>query len=281
MDFTRITAFGRLQGSGAPVRAGSEGGLTVGMPAQSFACPTGSKVFSRRLQLCSGTVTVNMLTGAVTPSVSYVAAVAQVERIVVVGTVTLAGTVKVTVLAPYINASPVEYFVPVLLADTKSQVAAKIVAYMNPRTADFTWAVTELMGTTTLHITRVLPDVMGVINDTGLNIKMENGTATGMTNVTTSTNAVAGSQATGTYAPDGHISGDAEGLTMTADTCAAFSIVANFGIVSYIDSGSLFKGKISVWVLLPMTGGDITEMTFSRSSSNLVDFTVSSCAVTD
>jgi autotransporter-associated beta strand protein len=110
----------------------------------------------------------------------------QQETATVVGTVTQAGSLLVTVTSANVVGSPLAFNVPVLAGDVANTVAANIRAALGANTAitsQFTVGGTNAAVLLTGNVTTPIP-----LNDTTLNISIANGTAAGITAVVNSAN---------------------------------------------------------------------------------------------
>lgn len=145
----------------------------------------------------------------------------QVETATVAGTVTLTGNATVVVTAAGMVGSPKTFAVPVVNADTASIVAGKIRAALAADAEIAKWFVVS--GTTTAVI---LTAKTAPANDATLNISVDNGTCTGLTQALTSANTTAGVAGDYRGAPNGQYLQD----------------TTNFKL--YVNSGS--PGKV-VW----------------------------------
>jgi hypothetical protein len=130
--------------------------------------------------------TLQVTTATVVGTISA-AGTAQVETATIVGTVTLAGWANVIVTAAGMTGSPKTYQVAVALNDTASQVAAKAIAVL---AADPVLTARYTVGGSgaTITLTAVAP----AVNDSALNISVDNNTCTGLTTEPTSANTTAG-----------------------------------------------------------------------------------------
>ena len=119
----------------------------------------------------------------------------QSETFVPAGNVSTSGNLTVTVTSPLVTGSPLAVSVPVLSGDTPEVWAGKVrtaLLAVPSITANYiVGAITVVdkgISTTTFSLTTKV----NAANDTTLNIAVANGTAAGVTAVTTSTNAVLG-----------------------------------------------------------------------------------------
>jgi hypothetical protein len=108
---------------------------------------------------------------------------AQVETATAVGTITLAGTVSVTVTGAGIAGSPLVIPVTVANGDTPAVWAGKVTTALQG-----TAAITALYTVTNSSANIVLTRITTGVNDGTLNIALANGTATGVTAAPTSAN---------------------------------------------------------------------------------------------
>lgn len=112
---------------------------------------------------------------------------AQVETSTVVGTISTAGNVVVTVTAIGMGNSPRVISVPVSIGDTASVVAGKIIIALS---ADFDVASYFTVGGADANVTLTVKST--ALNDDFLNISVVNGTSAGLTNSLTSTTTTPG-----------------------------------------------------------------------------------------
>lgn len=111
----------------------------------------------------------------------------QVETAVVVGTITLAGNMSVTVTAAGMTGSPKTLSVAVALNDDASAVAGKVRAVL---AADSDVAAMFSVGGTGANV--ALTALQSAANDATLNIAYNNDTCTGLTPDASSNNTTAG-----------------------------------------------------------------------------------------
>jgi hypothetical protein len=113
----------------------------------------------------------------------------QVETAAIVGTITGDGDVTVTVTAEGLAGSPVTLNVAVLNGDTATTVATKIRAALNANAS-----VTEFFVVSGSGADVVLTALEEAENDATMNLAYNNGTCTGLTGDTTSTNTIPGAE---------------------------------------------------------------------------------------
>lgn len=111
----------------------------------------------------------------------------QVETATVVGTITGAGNATVIVTAPGMSGTPITLSVAVALADTASQVAEKIRAAMAANANIAAWFTIAAAGAVI-----TLTKKVAAADAQTMNISVDNGTCTGLTQDLTSTHTVAG-----------------------------------------------------------------------------------------
>jgi hypothetical protein len=134
------------------------------------------------------TVTAAGMTGSpLTFTFAVLTGTQQVETLTVLGTVTLTGNATVVVTAADLSGSPITLSVPVVNADTASDVAGKVRTALN---ANATIAAFFTISGAGANV--VLTKVNKADNDATLNISIANGTCTGLTAVPTSTNTTGG-----------------------------------------------------------------------------------------
>jgi hypothetical protein len=115
--------------------------------------------------------------------------VAQVETATIVGTITLSGTMALTITAAGMTGSPLAVNVDVLNGDTATVCAAKAALVLNNTPAVGMAFVPSSSGAN-LILTAI--GTLGGANDATLNIAFTNGTCTGLTPNPTSANTTAG-----------------------------------------------------------------------------------------
>lgn len=138
----------------------------------------------------------------------------QVETAVIVGTITLAGDMTVTVTAAGMTGSPKAISVAVALNDDASAVAGKVRTALAADTD-----VAAMFGVSGAGANVVLTRLQSAANDATLNIAYDNDTCTGLTPDATSNNTTAG------------VKGDYKGV-MVGNTCVDttnFDIYENTG----------------------------------------------------
>lgn len=113
--------------------------------------------------------------------------VAQIETATIVGTITTAGNVSVTITAAGMTGSPKTIAVAVALSDTAALIAGKIRTALAADT-DVTAKYTVSGATDKVILTAIAPDV----NDATLNIAIADGTSVGVTAAPSSANTTAG-----------------------------------------------------------------------------------------
>ena len=127
-------------------------------------------------------------TGGITISNVADSGTCQVETATVVGTITGNGNATVILTATGMTGTPITKNVAVVSPDTPSQVAVKIAAALNGD-ANITARFNIVTDTSNIIITRLVAEA----NDPDLNLSVENGSCTGLTNDTSSTDTLAGS----------------------------------------------------------------------------------------
>lgn len=111
----------------------------------------------------------------------------QKETATVVGTITLGGNATVIITSKALVGSPLTVSVAVLISDTASVVAGKIITALSALPA-----ITSLFTVGGTSATVTLTNLVGREDDSTLNISIANGTCTGLTNALTSVNTTAG-----------------------------------------------------------------------------------------
>jgi len=187
-------------------------------------------------------LSLNRYTGSTTGSTAWVAGSQQIETAVASGTVSNTGSLSVTITASGLSGSPKSVSVPVLTGDLSNVVAEKIRSALNTDSAisamfvvaGSTSAVTLSRKPTVITSGDVSVDVYPA-TDATLNIAIANGTASGLSPVTTSTNTQAGSATDGVLIYDGD-GRDFEGLTLPTIT------TVNAELYKTINSGFVVDG---------------------------------------
>jgi hypothetical protein len=207
MQFRKIIALAKLTGQGTPERHGSSGAVTVGDQSQA-ACAADTVIVSRRIQLCGTTESaiLDIADFDLTPGDPYSPPSAQQISTTVVGTITAAGNVKVTMGALF---GGTVYFVPVALSDSASAVAGKIRTFLSTRLG--TGFAVGGSGAA-VNVTRVMLTVYGYTNTSTMSMTITNDTATGLT-LAASSNISTGSLASGTLINTA-MAEDAEGISI-------------------------------------------------------------------
>lgn len=179
-----------------PTAVNVSGSQSIGTSAQALVYTDVPTVaYSLGMLIQSGdTLTMNLYTGAVTGTV---AGTNQVETATIVAAsgATTAGNLNVTVTSALVTGSPLLVPVALLLTDnTASLVATKVRAAL---TATAAIAAHYTVGGTGANYS--LTAIEKAANDSTLNLAHANGTCTGITTATTSTNTTAGVGTTRAY----------------------------------------------------------------------------------
>jgi hypothetical protein len=187
----------------------------------------------------------NLATASTSGTTAWTAGTAQVETATAAGTVTAAGNATVVVTAAGMTGSPKTISVPVANGDTADVWAGKVRTALAADTA-----VAErftVSGTTTAIVLTRKPvnsyqngDTIVPIyaaNDSTLNVSLNNGTSTGITAATTSTNTTSGVATSGCNLFDGDAK-DFEGTTIP-------TLGDIYGILIEVDSSSSAAAKVA------------------------------------
>jgi hypothetical protein len=157
----------------------------------------------------------------------------QIETATVVGTITLAGNVTVITTASGMTSSPITTNVAVLLADTADTVSQKIRTALGAVANITNKFIVEGSGSQV-----VLKRLIAAANDATLNISVENGTCTGLTDDTSSENTLAGVVST-VVAYCGDFSGPGVGLDVEDATTHDSTGAWEEGVPTVLRSGTL------------------------------------------
>lgn len=159
----------------------------------------------------------------------------QVETATVVGAITLAGNATVIVTAAGMTNSPKTVSVAVALNDTAGQVAAKIRTALAASADVAAWFTVSGVGPAV-----VLTAKAAAADDQTMNIDIDNGTCTGLTDEPTSVHTTAGAAGAA-----------ADRDVVVGDVLALQSVHTGNGIV---DPGGLLVVEITAPVEAPFTG---------------------------
>ena len=250
------------------------GSVTIGTPVAALVYTDAPTVaYSLRMDIADGeTLTLDMITGAVTGSDPGVLQVETATVIAAAGATT-AGDATVIVIAANLAESPLTLPVALSLADnTASLIATKIRAALNASgeiSAIFT------VGGTGANVT--LTAKIAIANDTTLNISIANGTCDGITAAPTSTSTTAGVLATQAYRISGAVwdETDFEGHPLPSLMSEASCIFINaFSGILLITSGTneitLYEsGKMLLFSSAGGTAFSGTSVSFNANSGNV------------
>jgi len=264
MNLTQAQAFVGLRASATPTGTNVSNDVQIGVGNTVIPITGATGAYSMRGFITSDTATdfvFDLTDGDTTGTTAFVAGVQQVETAGAAGTITLAGDAVVVVTSTGMAGSPLTLNVPVALNDTAAQWAAKVRTAL---AANVTIAQRfDVSGTSAaIILTRkpisTLSDGITSVpirlaNDANLNISLNNGTCTGITPATTSTNTTAGVATSGVFIVDGD-GKDFEGVDITPlDTKAVlFENGSNAVITINGDTEEVIKMNGQMYVLLAM-----------------------------
>jgi hypothetical protein len=231
MNLTQAQAFFGLRASATPTGTNVTNDVQIGVGNTVIPITGATVAYSMRGFITSETATdfvFDLTDGDTTGTTAFVAGVQQVETATAAGTITLAGDAVVVVTSTGMAGSPLTLNVAVALNDTAAQWAAKVRTAL---AANATIAARfDVSGTSTAIILTRKPSStlsdgitsvpIRVADDANLNINLNNGTCTGITPATTSTNTTAGVATSGVFIVDGD-GKDFEGVTIPAIDTAA------------------------------------------------------------
>jgi hypothetical protein len=223
MNLTQAQAFFGLRASATPTGTNIANDVQIGV-GNTVLPLTGANVAYSLRGFFAGTgddLVIDLHENDTTGSTAFVAGVQQVETATAAGTITGAGNAAVVITATGMAGSPLTLNVPVALNDTAAQWAAKVrtaLAANATIAAGFTisGASASIILTRRPLLTLTEGSVsvpICVANDTNLNISLDNGTCTGITPATTSSNTTAGVATEGTFIADGD-GNDFEGVAL-------------------------------------------------------------------
>jgi len=209
LSSTRFTS--GLNSRATPVKAGTNGTVQVGENNETLTLSSATKIVSFDAVLAgSASLVVDISDLDSTGTTSWTAGTAQVETATAAGTVSGTGNASVVVTSTGMTGSPLTVSVPVTSGDTASVWAGKVrtaLAANATIAARFT-----VSGTTTSIVLTRKPLVSYTLNgssvpvytstDASLNIALDNGTSTGITPASTSTETTAGTATAGVNVPD-------------------------------------------------------------------------------
>jgi hypothetical protein len=264
MNLTQAQAFVGLRASATPTGTNVTNDVQIGVGNTVIPITGATVAYSMRGFITSETATdfvFDLTDGDTTGTTAFVAGVQQVETAGAAGTITLAGDAVVVVTSTGMAGSPLTLNVPVALNDTAAQWAAKVRTAL---AANVTIAQRfDVSGTSTAIILTRKPSStlsdgitsvpIRVADDANLNISLNNGTCTGITPATTSTNTTAGVATSGVFIVDGD-GKDFEGVDITPlDTMAVlFENGSNAVIGINGDSEETIKMNGQMYVLMAM-----------------------------
>lgn len=252
MDLTQsILSYG-LRSIAAPTSTNVYNDVEIGVAQTQERFADANIVYSLRAVMVgsASTLSINQETGVCTAT-TFVPGTQQVETATAVGTITASGNASITVTAAGLTGSPLLVSVPVLIGDTATVWAGKVKTALAANTAIA--ALFTVGGIVpAISLTRLASLVGGVYsipaNDSTLNIAIANGTCTGITAATTSSNTTAGVATSGVTLFDGD-GKDFEGNELPAASYiyATLVNVLNNGINyqnAFLDAAiDILKGK--------------------------------------
>lgn len=228
MDLSKIECRASLAAKAAYTRGGLSGDKTIGVwvTTRDVAGLGGTELYSVRMKFWAtgADAALDVSAGVVTTTTAEVRGTRQIETATMVGTITTAGNMTLTLTAAGMTGSPKAISKAVSVGDTASVVATKARAALQ---ADADVAAMFEIGGTGADV--VLTRLEGgneerFANDATVNLAYTNGTCAGLTPDATSTDTAAGVASSGTAILDGANGEDFEGVTIAADVVHALLI---------------------------------------------------------
>ena len=207
MDLTQsILSYG-LRSIAAPTSTNVYNDVEIGVAQTQERFADADIIYSLRAVMAgsASSLSINQETGVCTAT-TFVPGTQQVETATAAGTITASGNASITVTAAGLTGSPLLVSVSVLIGDTATIWAGKVRTALEANTA--ITALFVIGGTSTsIQLTRLTNSVGGILiasaNDSTLNIAIANGTCTGITAASTSSNTTAGVATSGVTLFDG------------------------------------------------------------------------------
>jgi hypothetical protein len=225
MDISQTRAFSGLRMVATPTASLVTNDVTIGVPSTNTPIADVDTGYAVRALIvgASSDLVLDLADNDSTGTTAWTAGQAQVETATAAGTITASGNATVIVTAAGMTGSPKTISVAVLNGDTATVWAGKVRTALAADAA--VSALFTVDGTTTaIRLTRKPTATYTVgstsvplyaANDATLNISLDNGTCTGITTASTSSNTTSGTLTAGVYLLDGD-GKDFEGVTLSA-----------------------------------------------------------------
>lgn len=225
MDISQTRAFSGLRMVATPTASLVTNDVTIGVPSTNTPIADVDTGYAVRALIvgAASDLVLDLADNDSTGTTAWTAGVAQVETATAAGTITASGNATVVVTAAGMTGSPKTISVAVLNGDTATVWAGKVRTALAADAA--VSALFTVGGTTTsISLTRKPTATYTVgstsvplyaANDATLNISLDNGTCTGITTASTSSNTTSGTLTAGVYLLDGD-GKDFEGVTLSA-----------------------------------------------------------------
>ncbi len=211
MDLTNSRAISGLVTTATPQGDNVSGDVKLGKDSAQTTLSSATKMvaFDAIMQGASSDLVMDMSDLDSTGTTAWSAGTAQVETATIVGTITTAGNMTVTVTSADVAGSPLAISVAVADSDTASQVATKVRTALTANTAISAYftAGGSSADVTLTHKGTVQQTIQGTstpaypANDATLNIAYTNDTCAGLTPDATSTDTTAGVASSGVHVP--------------------------------------------------------------------------------
>ena len=283
MNITNTRATVGLQTKATPVSTNIVGTVQIGWNPETLTFTSADVAYSLQgfFAGASDVLSLNPSTGSTIGSTTWVAGAAQIETATAAGTVTGSGNASVTVTAAGMAGSPKTISVAVVSGDTASVWAGKVRAALAADTA--VSALFSVSGTTTSIVLTRKPTIItsaGIstnifpATDSTLNIALANGTSTGITTASTSTDTLAGTATDGVLIYDGD-GKDFEGVTLASIT------TINAELFKTVSSGFVVDGTGDDLFSIAANGSYLfapglaeTTYTFTSTAAGALQITV-------
>ena len=267
MNLNSVSAFLGLRANASPTSTNVTNDVQIGVSAQQIAFPTADVAYSVRAIIAGGAEFVILgATNDTSGSDAWVAGTAQVETATAAGTISGSGNASVTVTASGMTGSPKTISVPVLSGDTASAWAEKVRTALSAD-ADVSELFTVSGSTTAIVLTRKpnqeIPAVPSyIVNDSSLNIALDNGTCTGITPAASSADTTAGVATFGCLIYDGD-GKDFEGIAIPSGGITLAILLKTNGAIE-IEQGSDSIGLGPNQTLMIMSDDGLTGTSFQN-----------------
>jgi hypothetical protein len=261
VSISNVTFKSTLTAKGAFSREGLSGNVTLGgsttidADADAAGGAVTAPIFYTVKCICWGSgadATLDVSAGTLSTTTAEVRGTQQVETATAAGTITASGTADVTVTASGMTGSPKTLTPTVAINDTASDWAAKVRTALNAD-SDVTAMFTVGGSSTSITLTRKEDaDGFRSANDGTLNIALENGTCTGITEDTASDNTTPGVVSSGTQLTEStgeDFEGGAIALTsvraILVENNSAADTSATINVNSSTGPGTNFRGLLT------------------------------------